>query len=433
MGSPGLRASENARFQNAAAEFRGKEHHNSGGKGRIPTETAKKAPNGAAFYLILTLLYWISTYTAVPIVPTYARSLLAGPVMIGLIGGAYGLAQSLLRMPIGLLSDRLDRRKGFILGGGVCALAAAAVALLFPTPTALLAGRALCGFHAATWVPYTVLYARGFPPRDTGRAMARLLSFSSFGQLAGMLLGGAVSEAWGYPAAFVFAAGGSCLLLLLTALRLRDIPAAAPAEESFVPPEKAAADQRAGGFLTGRLLLLTAVGVVFFYVKYGTAYTFTPILAEGLGANKFELGLLNTLYCLVGIAGAGLSHRLAQRFGPRRMLCLGLLASAVFSGFAVPYLTNLPRLFAAMAVAGFLTLTLDALVIGLVILGVPERRRSTVMGFYQAVYGLGIFFGPVVSGAVADAAGLPAAYWAAGTLALLCVALVRLGLRADCG
>ena len=32
--------------------------------------------------------------------------------------------------------------------------------------------------------------------------------------------------------------------------------------------------------------------------------------------------------------------------------------------------------------------------------GVPKEKKSTAMGFYQAVYGIGITLGPVLMGAV---------------------------------
>ncbi len=382
-------------------------------------------------------MYWFATYTAAALIPTYAESLRAGPVMIGMIGGVYGLTQTLLRLPIGVLSDRLNRRKVFIVGAALCAMAAAAVAVVFPSPGALLANRALCGVHSAVWVPFAVLYARTFPPGESGRAMARLTSYGSLGQLAGMLLGGAVGEAWGYPASFAAAIAGGLVLLAQLAF-LRDIPsrpgdaavlqdnnaADMPARGAVLPPPL-------GSLLTRRIWVLTVTSIVFFYVKFGTAFTFTPILAQNLGAGKFQLGLLNTLYCLAGIAGSALSHTLTARFGERRTLCLALFFMALFSCFLIPFVPSLPLLFAAMALAGFFTIFLEAQVMGLVLVGVAEGRRSTVMGFYQAVYGLGIFLGPVASGAVVDRAGLPAAFYTAGLLSLACVGLVRVGLRAD--
>ena len=44
-------------------------------------------------------------------------------------------------------------------------------------------------------------------------------------------------------------------------------------------------------------------------------------------------------------------------------------------------------------------------------LGIPKEKRSTAMGFFQAVYGVGMTIGPMIAGAVRDASGMPASYY----------------------
>ena len=78
----------------------------------------KEYPNRIVI-LVMTLFFWVSSYPYVPIISAYARSLGADATMIGLIGGAYGLSMMLLRFPTGVLSDRLGRRKIFIVLGVV--------------------------------------------------------------------------------------------------------------------------------------------------------------------------------------------------------------------------------------------------------------------------------------------------------------------------
>ncbi|MDY5014854.1 MAG: MFS transporter [Eubacteriales bacterium] len=366
-------------------------------------------------FIFLTFLFWLASYPPVPIVSAFADAMGASAGMIGLIGGAYGLAMVIVRMPLGILSDRLGKRKIFIILGGAAALCAAAVVQLRPSPQTLLFSRALCGIQASAWVPFTVLYAHAYPPEQSARAMSVLTAVYTASQLLSMLAGGFLSERFSYLAPYALAAAGGILFLALSPL-MRDTPAqkAAPAQEAA--PLKEA--------LTPRLLVLSFAGIVFFYVKYATAYTFTPLIAQELGASDAALGMLNTFYCLCGIPGSMFSYRLARRFGAGRLIAAALLILAVCSCFAVPFLPNLPLLYLSLGISGFFTFLLDALLAGLVILGVEERRRSTAMGFYQAVYGLGILAGPVLSGRIIEFAGRTPAYAAAGVLAVVCAAVI---------
>ena len=47
-----------------------------------------------------------------------------------------------------------------------------------------------------------------------------------------------------------------------------------------------------------------------------------------------------------------------------------------------------------------------------------EEERATAMGVYQAVYAIGMFLGPLVGGAVGEAAGLGAIFVSTGALQL---------------
>ncbi|MGI6336118.1 MAG: MFS transporter [Eubacteriales bacterium] len=371
----------------------------------------------------LTFFYWAAVYPYVPIVSAYAKSLNATPTMIGLIGGAYGLTMILLRLPLGMLSDKLDRRKVFIVGGVICGLAAALVVLLVPSPLSLLICRALCGAHASTWVPYTVLYAREYPPEDSGRAMTVLMTVYSASQLVSMLAGGLLADTYGYLAPFLMAGVGAVCFLALSPFLKEAAPCVRESPADVQVPLKA--------ILTRRLILLTLTGIVFFYVKYATAFTFTPLIAQKLGASDAALGYLNTLYCFFGIIGSAVSYKLMKALGTRAVLAGSLVIVGVFSGFVVPFVTSLGILYVTLAISGFCTFLLDSLLVGLVILGVDETRKSTVMGFYQALYGLGILFGPVISGAIIDLSGMTAAYMTAGGLAAACAVVIALALPGE--
>ena len=68
------------------------------------------------------------------------------------------------------------------------------------------------------------------------------------------------------------------------------------------------------------------------------------------------------------------------------------------------------------------TLTMSVL-LGVCVQNVDPGRRSTAMGFFQAIYGLGMTAGPILMGMLTDGLSLPAAFRVMSVVALLALVL----------
>ena len=94
-------------------------------KKTTPSESARKTqgppyqPERMAIWAFYggTFLYWGALYVYSPILSVYAQSLGASFTTIGMVVGAYGFVQMLLRIPLGIWSDRLGRRLPFLYAG----------------------------------------------------------------------------------------------------------------------------------------------------------------------------------------------------------------------------------------------------------------------------------------------------------------------------
>jgi MFS family permease len=80
-------------------------------------------------------LFWFSLYLFVPILSVYARSVGASLSMVGLIVSSYGLTQLLVRIPIGMLSDHLGRRRPFVTAAFIIVVVSVVGLALSPNPT----------------------------------------------------------------------------------------------------------------------------------------------------------------------------------------------------------------------------------------------------------------------------------------------------------
>jgi len=76
--------------------------------------------------------------------------------MIGIIIGFYGFAQMLLRILLGVLSDKINKRKIFVVIGILLGLLSTTGLWLFDYVLMVLILRSLTGAAVASWVTYTV-------------------------------------------------------------------------------------------------------------------------------------------------------------------------------------------------------------------------------------------------------------------------------------
>src|SRR3990172_6815779 len=88
----------------------------------------------AAFLALVTFFFWASLYVYVPILAVYAQSLGASLSMVGLVVGAYGISQLLLRIPLGIQSDRHGRRLPYVAASLVAAALGAPWLAVSPPP-----------------------------------------------------------------------------------------------------------------------------------------------------------------------------------------------------------------------------------------------------------------------------------------------------------
>ncbi len=108
---------------------------------------------------------------------------------------------------------------------------------------------------------------------------------------------------------------------------------------------------------------------------------------------------------------------LEERFGATRMLAAGFFICGTASAlFAFSY--GAAMLFSVQAYYGVgMGLILPLTVAG-AIRNIAPEKRGAAMGFHQSVYGVGMFLGPILAGAIVEASGYRANFFAmAGVLA----------------
>ena len=176
--------------------------------------------------LAAVFLFWFSVYTYPSFLTDYVVNTLgATKVLAGTIVGSYGFTQMALRIPLGIISDVVKKRKLFVmLGFGMSILASAGFVLVAQMtganmpgwlPYAALIFRGMAGMTAATWVNFSVLYSASYKAEDIPAAMSRIVVPQCGSQVVAMLLGAQLAGYLGETYAFLLATLGGLMGLIV--------------------------------------------------------------------------------------------------------------------------------------------------------------------------------------------------------------------------
>ena len=368
------------------------------------SDTQATRKNGILLYAAV-FLFWFSVYTYPSFLTTYAvDGLGATKVMAGMIVGSYGLTQMALRIPLGIISDVLKKRKPFVmLGFGLSIVASAGLA-----GVALLAGgdsvpqwlavaallcRGISGMTAATWVNFTVLYSASYRGDQVAAAMSRIIVPQCGSQIIAMLLGAQLAGNLGELYAFLLATAAGVAGLAVMAAVPEQPPKGEPLTlRSFIT----VAQNR-------QLIVGTLLATIYQLVVWATVQGFVQNWARDvIGFTTAELGYLSVANLLPNTVLSRFSGTVfSKRFGRRAVLTAGFACIAL--ACALYTRTNsLPSLLAVQALLGSGVGLIMPLTMASAIESVPDAKRGAAMGIYQAVYGLGMFLGPVLAGAVIE-------------------------------
>lgn len=371
-------------------------------------------------FCFVTMLFWFSMYTCVPILTAYVMDLGASSKMAGLIVGMYGLSQMLLRIPVGVVSDRIHKRKMFIILGMVFSIFAGAGILLTQHLTWILLLRVLAGAAAATWVDFTILFASYYPRHETTQAMGTISFYNNIGQMLGILSGGWMADLYGWESAFLI---GAVVGVLGMAGSLWIVEKYEEGQQKITLQgvREVAGDRT--------LLTVSFLSILFQVLTFATVFGFTPVFAGSLGASKFDMGLLTFCSTFPTALAAWFGGRYMSRWMPERsIIILGFILSGLFT-IAIPFTHTLWLLIATQTVAGFGRGFTSPVLMSLSIKHMEPGKRATAMGFYQAIYGLGMFAGPLFMGLAGDFLTLEEGFVMVGALGCITAALAFLMLR----
>jgi NNP family nitrate/nitrite transporter-like MFS transporter len=341
--------------------------------------------------------------------------MIAVPVLLG----------SLLRIPLGVMTDRYGGRRVFTGLMALTLIPLIALAIWHDAfPWVILCGLML-GFGGASFAVGVPFVSRWYPASRQGMALG-LYGMGMGGTVIAGLTAPRIADRWGLSAPFIF---GIVLLAAMTVifwLFARDAPVPRPpAAGGFLSPLKVFRERPAAWAPT-----------FYYFVVFGgfvAMFAYLPKLLTSVhDLDKPDAAARAAGFALVAVIGRPLGGWLADRVGADIVLRTSFVAGALLAvGLAFGYESMVPLTICALALAAAFGLGTGA-VFKLVAHDFPDRVGA-VTGVVGAAGGLGGFFPPLVMALVNSTTGSYVIGFlllaATALLALLVLEMMRRGTR----
>ena len=364
-----------------------------------------------ALLCAITAFFWFAQYVYIPFLTPYLMTLSISATIVGVIVGAYGVTQMLLRIPLGILTDIIRNHKLIILVGTFLAGLSSLGMMIFPSPLLLFVSNAISGAASSSWISFTVLYPTYYDKSETTKAIGIMNLIMGAGIMASFIIGGILFEYFGIRGLFTagFISGMTGFLL---AFFIRREPETTRTNVSIQQLVRVMKEKR--------LLFSTTMCGFMYLILFATVFSFTTSTARDMGATGLQLGLLSVLFSGAAIIGSYfVGTKMAERVGEKNLLVIGFFLLVIYcTGIALS--TTIVTFYPLQILAGLANGILASALMAHAIRYIDAERKTTAMGFYQSIYCLGITFGPVVMGLLIDHVSKATSFMAMAAIALAC-------------
>ena len=335
--------------------------------------------------------------------PILAKDLDPTGSLVGLVVSAWFLARVFIEIPSGFISDRVGRRRLFVLGIALSVVGSFLCAVA-PSIYFLIAGRAIWGFGIALFfLNNTAILFDLFDPAIRGRAIGTFQGIQMVGSLVGGPIGGVLVGVIGYNMVFYFTCAFTVLSLVLV-FTLKDLKGLGG--RASVALERISLLDALSSLKSWPVFVVCLICLTRMLIMSGLMSTvFQLYLHENLGFGVSFIGIIVGARTAGTIVATLASGHLSDRFGRKRIIFLGLVLQA-----PCLYAYTLVRPFETVLLIGFV----DALGAGLtwitltVLLSdiVKPEYRGVALGFYRTFMDVGGIMGPIVFMLIATALGI---------------------------
>ena len=342
-----------------------------------------------------------------PIFPQYVESKGGGEAAVGLAIFLNWLAQAILAIPSGSLSDKIGRKATTILG----AIIAAAGLFFLPVASTVIlimlfyfiAGIGQGAYSTATAAYPVDLAKSGQAGRAIGWSQAARQSALSFGPA----IGGVLATFSDFNTVFMISALMAVVAASVSWLKLPDLQQQKPAAKMEYSFRDA---------ISNPIILGCIVATFSLQFSNSVFLSFIPLYARQLPIAI--IGLVFTVQGLMNVVGRPLVGEFSARIS-RRVLAISLGMVSGAAGMLVLSLSSsFEFLIGSAILIGFSTGIGIVLLLTIVAEQAPGEKRGFVIGFHNTAIYLGLGTGSAIEGIVIENFGYPIAFQSSALLTL---------------
>ncbi len=355
----------------------------------ILNDMSKKETIWSASYIALMATNFFQSMAAFmtnTTLPVYLDSLGATTSTVGIVVGAFAMTALLIRPFAGPAFDSFSRKRLLLIAQTLIGLSLIGYGIVDSVP-ALLCVRLVHGVGIGCFGPLAMsLVSEYLPPSRLASGISIYALAQSFAQVVGPAVGLWLAETIGFSNAY-FLAAASVLIAMIGVFYCKEAPRERPPYR--LVPSRMFAREAVPKAIVLCLFSISFSGVISYFVLYGYL-----LGIEGLGTYF-------VVYALCLVATRPLFGRLADTFGPARILLVGVLF------FAASYVMLWQvRDFAgviAVAVVGSAGFGACVPLIQSMALGsVPPERRGAASNTAFTGMDVGMLLGPGIAGYVIE-------------------------------
>ena len=362
---------------------------------------------------IIIMVSFLDTFIQLPIITPYAMDLGASHLLTGSIVAVYSLTNMVGNIFGGHWIDRYGRKKMLFTG----MLSVAIILLFYPiaqTGLQLFIIRFLHGLAGGVLIPAAFAYVGDQSKKGSrGKVMALTGACIGTAAIAGPAFGGAMAAKSKVEYVFIFVA---ILFFISTILLLKFV------KESYVSTERGKFSLRQFlPLLKHPLIIQASLAAFALMISNGTLAFALPLKVEAMGMTSATTGMLLSTYGVVAlIVFLSPLNKMYDRFSPITLVVIGI----VFIG-SVHVMLNFVSIY-------WVSMTLMVIYgIGFALVFPSMNRivtdassvvdRGKAYGIFYAFFSLGAVLGSFVSGATAEAFGLP---FLSSAITMLSIAII---------
>jgi len=383
----------------------------------------KRHPEIALIILIAVFLLGSATGVERTIISLYAENYVTLSVQLGAIISAFGAFKAAMDMPSGIISDKIGRKRAFLIGS-VIYIFGAIILAYSRSYLEILIANCLIGGGTGTFLAAAMISLSDVGGYEERAFSFGLMEFSVYAGLsAGALIAGLLAVIYQSLRIPLFFTVGMALLVFATsAIFIKETKKFA--EESYVSRIKLSPKRSLSKFAKNPGLLTIYFTAHVTKIGDGLIWAFLPIyLAEILQFNIRQVGIIQGVFTIVWALSMPLSGKISDIVG-RKIPCItGLLLNGIFI-FLLLWTQSFQMILIFVIMAG-VGVGLYYPVLPAVSADVvrPELKGSA-LGLYRSLRDAGYFTGPILLGLIVDIYNIELAFSMVFSLLIICAGAV---------